>query len=550
MLCQTCQQTFAPDEAQEGVCPKCESPNIAPAPEGVGENLPTGKLDLEVFSPFETYFDLEGKLWKDQQQIMTRRRYPIDFIRRKFDRFDLEPDNNSNVGGAIGLNLLRAIAYAAGNAVYGTGIASGRSLGDDQNITVDCQWVRPCTDFPDGLVSYWANNEIINEKEVKEGIPYRNIKGDPLWPWHHVKFDEVPGRAFGKTPLDDVAPKQEQRNKLESLIQMIITRCANPVWLTAKNTGITEITGEPGQVIEGNWLMDPRLKPERVEGSNIPTSLIAWLEKIDSDINDVAGIFEVLKGSAPPGVTAGTALRLLLERAMTRYTPVADRYENEWQAVCEDLLCIAQQFWVEERHLKVQGPGKTWEIKAFTKADIQGQIDVVVEAGSSLPKSLVGEQALITDLVSMQVINPTLPETQYKILERFGSTDLLGDTDANIRYAQRENWMFQNEGTEPEFDPLIDNHIIHISIHKQLALESDWHDWPPEMKQTWRLHIMNHMMAAMPAPMMAQPGAEDEQASSGGDNQNKPGNPNQEPQEGNKGLPPDITEAPPAGGIM
>lgn len=523
-------------------CPFCGNPQVIPTPDGSGEELPSGKLKLDTYAPFECFFDLEGRKWSENKRILTRRRFDVDEIRRKFNRPDLEPDNNSNVGGAIGLNLLRAIAYASGNAVYGTGIASGRSLGDDQSITIDALWERPCSDYPEGLVAIFDSaNNLLNEATVKEGIPYRDKKGNPIWPWHLATFDQVPGRMFGKTPLDDVAPKQEQRNKLEAMIQLIITRAANPVWLIAKNLGITQITGEPGQILEGNWAMDPRLKPDRVPGENIPTSLIAWLEKIDKDIEDVAGIFEVLKGSAPPGVTAGTALRLLLERATTRFAPVAQRFEKVWQAVCQDLLILAQQNWVDERISKVQGPGNSWEIRAFSNADIQGSIDIIVEAGSSLPKSMVGEQALIQDLTAMGVINPQNPETQYKILQRFGSTDLLGDVDLNMRYAQRENWEFDQNGVLPVMDLILDVHAVHIMVHKEMALKSDFMEWPDEKKQAWTNHILDHMLAAAPPMNAMDPAGPPVRGDEGKKMQEK----GQSQESGH-----DSMEAEPAGGIM
>lgn len=525
MLCQTCQKTFAPDQepaekpmpqgemggqdsgAQQGpVCPFCGSPNVMDGPPGVGENLPNGKCNIEVFSPFETFMTLEGKSWKSVSTLIARRRYDLDTIKRKYGRDDLEPDNNSNTGGAIGLNLLRAIAYAAGNTMYGTGIASGRGIGDDESITLDQLWVRPCSEYPEGLVAVFANDQCINEDDLKEGIPYRKKDGNPIWPWHLSRFDLIPGRMLGRTPLDDVAGKQEQRNKLEALIHLIVTRCANPLWLIAKGIGITPITGEPGQVVEGNWAMNPLLKPERVSGDNIPTSLIAWLEKTDKDMEEVGGIFEVLKGSAPPGVTAGTALRLLLERAYTRFTPVAQQDEETWQEVCQDLLVIFQQFGTAERINKIQGPGNTWEINRFRNADIDGSIDIIVEAGSSLPKSAVGEQALIQDMIAMKLINPMDPQVQYKILQTFGKTDLLGDTDLNIRAAQRENWDFINQGVMPEIDIIIDMHPAHVQVHKQLALTSDYRTWPKPVRLQWCNHILEHMMAM--APALPQPGAE------------------------------------------
>lgn len=562
--CGICGAIFPPEEVPIGgkclECGKYTDPAIDETGNPIGDDLPNGRVKIEVFSPFETFLDLEGRQQSEIQRITVRRRYPIDVIRRRFDNPDIQPDNSSNTGGMLGLNLLRAIAYAATSGGGGLGYAAGRSGDDDQYVTVDCFWNRPCTDYPEGLVAYFANDTLINEDTVSDGIPYRDREGNPLWPWHIIQFDQVPGRTFGRTPLDDVAPKQEQRNKLESLMQLIVTRCASPQWLVPKNLGISEITGDPGQQIEYNWTMDRQSKPERISGENIPSSLMAWLEKIDSDMNEVSGVFEVLKGNAPAGVTAGTALRLLLERALTRYTPVARRYEKGWEACVRDLLAIFQQYAIDERVMKIAGPGNTWEIERFSRADIRGSIDVVVEQGSSLPKSQVGEQALITDLVNMQLIDPTNPETQYKILERFGSTSLLGDTDSNIRAAQRENWDLENEDEPPELDLLIDLHQVHLNIHKQLALKSDFKRWPEEKKQLLRQHILEHMMAAAPpqppgpmdSAMMAGAGPMGAEPTDGMGGPQKPGQSAAAagPDQGEPGMPPDLTQAPPAGGVM
>jgi hypothetical protein len=506
-MCPQGHGVFLPEEVSvNDPCPTCGAPCVEAVDsntgEPIGEELPKGRVKLEVFSPFECFFDLEGHPADELPEIIVRRRYPIDVIRRKFDKPELEADNSSNTHGSVGINLLRAIAYASTGVPYGSGMNSGKTSSKDDYITIDSQWIRPCTDFPEGLVSFWANNQLLNEDEAKKGIPYRNREGKPLWPWHVIKFDEVPGQTLGRTPLDDVAPKQDQRNKLEALIELIVIRMSSPHWLVPKNMGVTEITGIPGQTIEYNQMFDRQGKPEIIAGQGPPTSLMSWLEKIDQDINEVAGVFEVLKGSAPSGVTAGTALRLLLERALTRFTPVSDRYEEGWQNACSDLLSIFQQYGVYERIYKIAGEGDTWEIKKFTNADINAEIDIIVESGSSLPKSAVGEQAMITDLASMGVINPQMPETQYKILERFGSTDLLGTIDSSIRYAQRENWDLEHENKIPEIDVLVDDHVVHIQQHKEKARKSEFQEWPPELKQKLLYHILEHQQTMMPAAPM------------------------------------------------
>jgi hypothetical protein len=518
LRCQTCGKVTPPDDVGEGICPACQSPNLTeaytPKGEPIGEEMPRGNFPVEVFSPFEIFLDLEARSMQEVQEILVRRRYPVEKIRQQFrlpDGGEIQPDSPGSAGqGGVGLNYLRSIAYAATGAGYPSAYGLGVTAAEQQGVTVDYFWKRPTSDFPKGLCVPFANDQILErqskEYDSKYEIPYKDKAGIPIWPWHQLIFDRVGGRIYGRTPMDDVAPKQEQRNKLESLILLIASRMSVPHWLIGKNTGITTITGDPGQVIEWNSMLGNAAKPELLQGAGVPTSLVALLEKIDTDIEQLAGVFDVLRGNAPPGVSAGTALRLLLERAVTRFTPVIEEFEYVWGRVQRDRLIMFQQFGTDERMAKIQGPGKTWEIQRFNNSDLRGCVDVKVEAGSMLPKSAVGQQALIQDMAAMGVIVPQEPETQYKILQQFGATHLLGPRDENIKQAERENWRFVHDNIQPQINPVIDDHETHWNVHLKLALTSDFETWPDEMKITWLNHMQQHKDAIIAAmmPAMAQ----------------------------------------------
>jgi hypothetical protein len=87
-------------------CPNeaCGSANISDAIDetgaAIGEELPNGKMKLEVFSPFEIFIDPEVRSMDDVQEILVRRRYPLEVIKRQYDRYDLEADNNTSSGTA------------------------------------------------------------------------------------------------------------------------------------------------------------------------------------------------------------------------------------------------------------------------------------------------------------------------------------------------------------------------------------------------------------------------------------------------------------------
>lgn len=513
LQCTVCGTTVPPDQAPEdGSCPTCgpEQPTLMmpatdPAGEPMGEEFPRGKLRMEVFSPFEVFVDMEARSMNEVQELLVRRRYTADEVLARWGK-KIEPNSKSGDSrGGSSQSLLRALAYAAGSdtAAWGQGTGNEKDIG----VTVDFMWKRPCKDFPEGIEAVFANDELLNEDTVEQGISYRDKEGKPRWPWRHVTFDKVPGRFWAKTPMDDVAPLQEQRNRIESLVELIIRRSANPVWLAPNNIGFDDISGEPGQVLRYNYLQQGQ-KPERIPGDNVPTTVIAWLEKKDADMEEAAGTYEVLKGSAPSGITAGTALRLLLDRAVTRFTPVIEVMERQWADATLDLVETLRQFGADERVARLTGPGKTWEIRAFSGADFTGSVDMRAEAGSAVPKNTVGNQAAIQDLQSIGAIDMMNPETRYNVLEQYGQTSLMGTADDDLKHAQREEWDFFEKGEVPVLDPIIDNSVVHLMSHKRRALKSDFKELPPAMQAIWKLHLQEHQMVVMaqmaPAPAPGQ----------------------------------------------
>lgn len=506
MICNACGEEFGAEEGD--VCPKCQSPDLAPSFDAKGKpkgkEAPKGRLKIEVFSPFETYMDLEARSLDELDEILIRRRYPINKARGIWplkDGTELQPDRPDNQAGSLGMTLLRAIAFAAGTGVQ-TGYGGGRGGPDDQGVTVDFLWKRPCDDYPEGLVAIFANDRLLNEDDLS--IPYHDEQGKPLWPWYICPFDRVPGRILGRTKLDDLAPLQEERNRTESLLRLAITRMANAVWLIPKGSGIDFISGEPGEILRYN-AVDPRMKPDRMAGEQPPPVLVQRIAQLDADMEQIAGTFDVLKGSAPTGITAGTALRLLLERAVTQFTPALEEFEQTWAKISKDLLNIAREYWTEERINRNAGQGKSWEVEKFSRAQLTGGVDVIVEAGSSVPKNSVATQALIQDLQAMQVINPTDPETQMNILKQFGMSSLIGSADDNMNQAERETWEFQAQGVVPVLNPIVDSHIAHILSHKRFALSGDFKKLDPTAQAIWMQHIAEHQMAMMPPPMLAPP---------------------------------------------
>jgi hypothetical protein len=92
-------------------------------------------------------------------------------------------------------------------------------------------------------------------------------------------------------------------------------------------------------------------------------------------------------------------------------------------------------------------------VEKFMGADLQGQIDVIPEAASSLPRSTLLDKAEMEQLAMLGVINPREPETQYKFLEVYGRTNLLPTMRADTKNAIMENEQFEALAKDPRMQP-------------------------------------------------------------------------------------------------
>lgn len=161
--------------------------------------------------------------------------------------------------------------------------------------------------------------------------------------------------------------------------------------------------------------------------------------------------YDVIKGARPEGVSAGIALQILQERGMSRYGPLFILWEFAWSEWARQALEIFREFATEERLLRIKGRDGQWQVQKFIGADLQGRVDVVPEAGSSMPRSSLVDRAELEQLVAIGVLPPprTDPELQQKFLEIYGRTNLTPGMAADTKNAVMENEAFEKLADDP-----------------------------------------------------------------------------------------------------
>ena len=527
--CAMC-QGLVPAEQTEGPCPTCQGtqyqkqqPAEGQAPEGVSARVGRGRTD--VCSPLEVLVPPKVTKFADVLGVIRRRWRTKRWWEAQYPAL-AKTLTYSQSPSARSMQMLQGLATMG--EMSGSGLANlgvgGESGAGSEGAIEDELWYKPCAQYPEGLflrvVGDTSPQIVTDPKEGTPGpLPSTTADGRRLFPWVMERFSSVGGRLWARGPMDVLLQKQDQLNQIDALIQLIIQRCANPIWLQPEGAQVTQFTGEPGIVVKWNPLAagGTNAKPERIPGENVPGSLLAIRKQILDDIQFLTGTNDPLSGQKPSGVDSFSGMQLMVERAQSRFSGVLkERGEGyrQWYALA---LELERQYGPPERVQAVLGPNMGWTFQQFKNADLQGSVEVLVEDGSHAPKTNLGKRAAIEHANQLKLMDPQDPDLKYAIYQDLGIAHLLPAMDANISAALQEQEAFERwlasgaQGQSPLVVQYWHKDAIHLSEHGKWANGDAMRELlaqHPDAVQVLTDHFQGHEMAAMlkelPPPQRAQ----------------------------------------------
>lgn len=524
--CQDCQAVLPPQAiVQAGqACPNCGSKNFQPAmrPDGQADGtfMPFGKGKTTALSPFEyafapniTRFDdlpyITRLRWRDKHWFEANKPELVNKI-----IWEKSPSDRS-------LQIFKSLALTndVGTGSHFNYLGAGASH-TVEGVTEYEHWIKPTPEFPQGFVM-----RVIGDKQpvlldtqdegVPGPLPYKDIEGNPLFPFAHAQYEHVGGRLLGRSAISPLIQKQDQLNQVDSLIQLIIQRMANPVWVVPEGAGIDNFTGEPGLVLKWNPLAVGGVgKPERLGGQEAPQSLWALREQILKDIEDLSGAFDIMKGQKPSGIEAFSALQLLVERSQSRFTSVFQSRGELYRRWYSLALELERQFGPQQRTQVIVEPNRGYTFHQFENAQLQSQVSIIIEDGSTVPKTTLGKRAAIEQANQLGLLPIGDPDGRYALLTTFGLNDLAPSLDIHVQAALQiqdtfEEWIKMPQGLSPlQVKPWHDAQIHYNERIKWLNTDRmrDLMQQNPAVEQIVTMHLQQLQMLMMPPPGMAPGG--------------------------------------------
>lgn len=389
-------------------------------------------------------------------------------------------------------------------------------------------WIKPCPKYPEGAIIWFSDSELLGMVNI---WPYMHNR----YPFQKIDHIPVPGRFYATCSVEHVIPLQKEYNRTRSQIVEAKNRMSKPQLLAPKGSvDPRKITSEPGLVIEYSIGMG---KPEPLALQNLPGYVINEQDRILRDIDDLSGQYEITKGRTPPGVEAASAIAYLQEENDSRLHHTVSSIEEATAEIGQQALSLVGQFWEEERLVRVVSKNGAYEAKKFKSADLRGNYDFRIEAGSMAPRSRAARQAFITGMMDKGHI-PTQLGLRY--LQMSETNRMWQDMQLDQRQAQRENDKMATatpevanpldpnlpvgedgmpmypEQPEIPIQPLpineYDNDQAHIIEHGNYMKTQEFELLPEPNKQIILQHFMMHKQREMQMMMQQMAGQEQPQA--------------------------------------
>lgn len=472
-------------------------------------------------SPFNVMVpDLLLEEIEEQPYVLNVFTKPIDWVRANYPQVT---DRDGWKPTIISSNEIMETQY------LNTKSSQANSATPDSCLVVEA-WVKKGTTalLPKGGRILMIDDLVVSCDD--QGLPYKHGQ------YPFAKFDSIQsGSYYGTSVIEDLIPLQREINRTRSQLVEARNLTSKPgFFYRTGSLDVTKWTSAPGQAID----IKPGSEfPQPIPLPQMPAYVENMQDRYLTDVEDISGQHQVSKGSAPSGVTAGTAIQFLQEADNSYMATTHASIEDAIQKVAFQTIGLAVQYWDSARLVKYIGRDGQVNAKYLQASDIKSGTDIRIEGGSSLPVSKAARIALFMDLMTRGAI----PVDQALKLMSLPSMKAYYDlTEVDEKQATRENVamseldpektlqartqvveMVQQSmpmGIDPMQNPIAsqqmemanepvvevhdwDNHEKHIEVHTRYMKGQEYEMLPDEIKNEFELHLQAHKDAAFRVQM-------------------------------------------------
>lgn len=469
------------------------------------DEIPLGDVNTQVVEPYRIALDPLATDLHKARWIMEYSIQSIDWVKETYGkdgpgytgRID-ELKEETQLQGSM--KRFYQLKNSAGikNTLQLDGMSNGGSEAALTNsVVVKEYYERPSSKHPKGRLVVVANGVTLYAGESPCAGPEQ---GD--WhPYSDCRWEIVPGRFWGKSPLDVACDIQKQVNSIDAVIVLTRKTMAVPQKLVPQGSNIAPgtWTGRPGQQVE--YRDQGGAKPEVIPAMGVDATVFQERSQRVEDIKNCMGAIDILKGDRPPGVNAASALSLLYEVGTGKLFPILDRWKRFVERDQKKQLRLVAKYYQEPRpdfvrllQMKNKELSKQ-AINQFIGEDLLDNCNVIVEAGSNIPKLQAAQQARLQEAAQAGTLNLELPANRMEYNRQMGITGFDNDVGPDMKRAEWENDLMDSIEYSPDNRPVVldvDDHAIHKQMHASRMKEPSFMEASPQVQQIYMAHIQEH----------------------------------------------------------
>lgn len=263
-----------------------------------------------------------------------------------------------------------------------------------------------------------ANDEVIlNPKPLYDGLEeFESSSANNVLPFAHLPYDPIPNSFLSMSFIDPIATMQVELNDLEGLKKSNYIRRNNPPLKVSRNanvdlTKLKFMAGLPWLTDDINGI-DPFILPDLAQSIELQQTLI---RRTMQNVTGASDILMTAPETQPQGlhrVQSAAHAQILQESIKMRFTTQAQLIDRYVERIGKLLINLWQdkRFWsgMNKVSVAIGDDEGTKSLTDITNEMVQGELDFVVTAASSLAQSNQAKVTSAVNFIQMFGQDPTL----------------------------------------------------------------------------------------------------------------------------------------------
>jgi hypothetical protein len=434
------------------------------------KTIAQGDVCVEARSPFQMFVDPLCDTFEEAEWLIEETIKSASYIQSRYG-ITVEPDAPANPG------LVKAMMGTGQGGTY-------------KGVRVKEYWCKACADHPQGCHTVWIKDQILYvDEQPFDPMPYVMLSGIP-----------VPGRLWPMSIVEMLRGPQTELNKVKSQIAENRNRVGNPTLVASKQAVQDQAAFKaamtmPGGVHFFDETGSQAAIPQFLSPPPLPAYVTDDIQRIEESIQEISGQHEVSSAQVPAGVTAASAINLLMEADDTRLGPAVADYERNLGKLGQKILDNVASYYTDTRTIQIAGDNAAWQIFDFRGSMLHDNTHVEVQAGSAFPQSKAAKQAQIQDLLTFFVQSGNPPHgrqlAQFLQDSQIGGAErLVEEYTITENQCNRENVLLA-QGRQLPINPY-DDDGEHIANHEDFQRQPHYATLPPQIQAVFEQHVQAH----------------------------------------------------------